>query len=609
MKTITVSPSRRALTIRRRRSLRRTSTTAGLTTGPDYPRPARHRSGRRRPARVVHNRPRLWTAGCDGPPGPGPSGHDRPHRASPSRPLPAAQAPAAAAPVAPRCGDRRPGCSGWIRGPRSSSTTCRRRWPRCSTSWPRRRSGSVWWPGPCSAGARRDAAEELLAAAGRRRGARRRRRAATGRPGSARRRPSSWCGGGPLAAGIAAGLGTRRHRQRVDQADAGGAVQEGDLGTGSARRRPGPVRAARRSSDVVRRVAPGTSAGPPPARGRAGPVRARRRRRPRPDAASRRCTATGSRTCPSGCATASGSSGRWCCRAARRAWGASSCTGAAATPAGRPSRPSSSGDRGRGDAADGGGHRGAGRRPGAGGAGRRRRSRGGRARRCSAPRWSSTRRGRAAAPPVARAPGLHVWRTTARADMRAARRTGDNHEVMSAARPFEVSDIPRRTAARTAKLASLPLGVAGRAAAGWGRRLAGGNGDEISAQLMAESAEQLFAVLGELKGGAMKFGQALSVFEAAMPDELAGPVPRVADEAAARRAADADPRRPPDARRAVRPRLARAVPRVRRDARRGGQHRAGAPRGVARRARRSRSRSSTRAPRRRCARTCGSCRG
>ena len=83
-----------------------------------------------------------------------------------------------------------------------------------------------------------------------------------------------------------------------------------------------------------------------------------------------------------------------------------------------------------------------------------------------------------------------------------------------------MSDIPRRTAARTAKLASLPLGVAGRAAAGWGRRLAGGNSDEISAQMMARSAEQLFAVLGELKGGAMKFGQALSVFEAAMPDEL-----------------------------------------------------------------------------------------
>jgi predicted unusual protein kinase regulating ubiquinone biosynthesis (AarF/ABC1/UbiB family) len=76
---------------------------------------------------------------------------------------------------------------------------------------------------------------------------------------------------------------------------------------------------------------------------------------------------------------------------------------------------------------------------------------------------------------------------------------------------------------RTAKLASLPLGVAGRAAAGWGRRLVGGDGEEISARLSARSAEQVFAVLGELKGGAMKFGQALSIFEAAVPDELAEP--------------------------------------------------------------------------------------
>src|SRR4029453_13099409 len=121
-------------------------------------------------------------------------------------------------------------------------------------------------------------------------------------------------------------------------------------------------------------------------------------------------------------------------------------------------------------------------------------------------------RGRSAAPRVEPAPGLPVWRRPRRSRFSAARR--DNHGV---------SDIPRRTAARTAKLASLPLGVAGRAVGGWGRRLAGGDGDEISAQLMAKSAEQLFAVLGELKGGAMKFGQALSVFEAAIPDEYAAP--------------------------------------------------------------------------------------
>jgi predicted unusual protein kinase regulating ubiquinone biosynthesis (AarF/ABC1/UbiB family) len=41
--------------------------------------------------------------------------------------------------------------------------------------------------------------------------------------------------------------------------------------------------------------------------------------------------------------------------------------------------------------------------------------------------------------------------------------------------------------------------------------------------MSAKTAEQLFSVLGQLKGGAMKFGQALSVFEAAVPDELAAP--------------------------------------------------------------------------------------
>jgi predicted unusual protein kinase regulating ubiquinone biosynthesis (AarF/ABC1/UbiB family) len=45
----------------------------------------------------------------------------------------------------------------------------------------------------------------------------------------------------------------------------------------------------------------------------------------------------------------------------------------------------------------------------------------------------------------------------------------------------------------------------------------------VNAQLQARTAEQLFAVLGELKGGAMKFGQALSVFEAALPEESAAP--------------------------------------------------------------------------------------
>jgi predicted unusual protein kinase regulating ubiquinone biosynthesis (AarF/ABC1/UbiB family) len=86
-----------------------------------------------------------------------------------------------------------------------------------------------------------------------------------------------------------------------------------------------------------------------------------------------------------------------------------------------------------------------------------------------------------------------------------------------------VADIPRKAVARTAKLATLPLGVAGRVVGGWGKRLVGQSAEDVSADISARTAEQLFAVLGQLKGGAMKFGQALSVFEAAVPDELAEP--------------------------------------------------------------------------------------
>lgn len=86
-----------------------------------------------------------------------------------------------------------------------------------------------------------------------------------------------------------------------------------------------------------------------------------------------------------------------------------------------------------------------------------------------------------------------------------------------------VADIKRGRAARNAKLASIPVGFAGRAALGFGKRLTGKSKDEVQAELMEKAANQLFTVLGELKGGAMKVGQALSVLEAAIPDEYGEP--------------------------------------------------------------------------------------
>jgi predicted unusual protein kinase regulating ubiquinone biosynthesis (AarF/ABC1/UbiB family) len=86
-----------------------------------------------------------------------------------------------------------------------------------------------------------------------------------------------------------------------------------------------------------------------------------------------------------------------------------------------------------------------------------------------------------------------------------------------------VADIKRGRAARNAKLASIPVGFAGRAALGFGKRLTGKSRDEVNAELMEKAANQLFTVLGELKGGAMKVGQALSVMEAAVPEEFGEP--------------------------------------------------------------------------------------
>ncbi|WP_270888404.1 ABC1 kinase family protein [Pedococcus sp. 5OH_020] len=86
-----------------------------------------------------------------------------------------------------------------------------------------------------------------------------------------------------------------------------------------------------------------------------------------------------------------------------------------------------------------------------------------------------------------------------------------------------MSELPRRAVSRTARLASLPLGFAGRTAVGLGKRVGGKPAEAVAAELQARTAEQLFKVLGELKGGAMKFGQAMSVMEAALPEEMAAP--------------------------------------------------------------------------------------
>ena len=86
-----------------------------------------------------------------------------------------------------------------------------------------------------------------------------------------------------------------------------------------------------------------------------------------------------------------------------------------------------------------------------------------------------------------------------------------------------MSDLPRYGVTRTARLAGLPAGYAGRTAVGTGRRLGGRPAELVNQEIQQRTAVQVFRVLGDLKGGAMKLGQALSVFEAALPAEIAGP--------------------------------------------------------------------------------------
>jgi predicted unusual protein kinase regulating ubiquinone biosynthesis (AarF/ABC1/UbiB family)/HSP20 family molecular chaperone IbpA len=86
-----------------------------------------------------------------------------------------------------------------------------------------------------------------------------------------------------------------------------------------------------------------------------------------------------------------------------------------------------------------------------------------------------------------------------------------------------MSELPRHTVTRTARLARLPVGFAGRTALGTSKRLGGRPAELVTQEIQQRTADQVFRVLGELKGGAMKLGQALSVFEAALPPEIVEP--------------------------------------------------------------------------------------
>jgi len=56
-----------------------------------------------------------------------------------------------------------------------------------------------------------------------------------------------------------------------------------------------------------------------------------------------------------------------------------------------------------------------------------------------------------------------------------------------------------------------------------GKRIGGAPAEAVMSEVQQRTAEQLFRTLGELKGGAMKMGQAMSIMESALPEEIAAP--------------------------------------------------------------------------------------
>ena len=86
-------------------------------------------------------------------------------------------------------------------------------------------------------------------------------------------------------------------------------------------------------------------------------------------------------------------------------------------------------------------------------------------------------------------------------------------------------------------------GTPGARALGFGKRIGGAPAESVMTEIQQRTAEQLFRTLGELKGGAMKFGQALVGARGGAARGGGRPLPRAADQAPGLRSADADPDR------------------------------------------------------------------
>ena len=154
---------------------------------------------------------------------------------------------------------------------------------------------------------------------------------------------------------------------------------------------------------------------------------------------------------------------------------------------------------------------------------------------------------------------------------------------------------PGAPLSRTAQLASLPLSAAGPGHARLGPAPARRGSARVSADRPAPHRGAALRGPGHAQGRRDEVRPGAVGLRGGHPGGVRRPLPRGADQAAERGAADADGHRPPGDGRATRHRLADPLRRVRRRGRRRRQHRPGAPWRSGTTAARSPSRSSTRA--------------
>ena len=86
-----------------------------------------------------------------------------------------------------------------------------------------------------------------------------------------------------------------------------------------------------------------------------------------------------------------------------------------------------------------------------------------------------------------------------------------------------MAEIPQYSITRSARMVGIPAAHVGRRAVSAGKTMLGKDAEEAKLEAQLKTAAQLFRVMGTLKGGAMKVGQLMSVFESSLPEELVGP--------------------------------------------------------------------------------------